>query len=47
MDKKRVRDVCAQKAQIKLGRNHQILSMKFRKNSVKVIQLEQRHYVQN
>ena len=34
MDKKGVKAVGAQKAQIKLGRNHQILSMKFRKNSV-------------
>ena len=40
MDKKGVKDVCAQKAQIKLGRNHQILSMKFKKNSVT---LEQRN----
>ena len=42
MDKKGVKHVCAQKAQIKLGRNHQIDSMKFLKN---VVILEQRNYV--
>ena len=40
MDKKGVKDVRAQKAQIKLGRNHQIDSMKFLKN---VVILEQRN----